>query len=266
MTLLGVGSAAGSLAGNTTTLGRIGTGFMYADWKSQVAYTSPNWNGFSFTAGVTQAWNAVATNGGASSTGRGEGSPAFEAKASYAWTGDVAGKVWASMISQKVDGLTSGTPAAFGVAAVADRVTSTSGRAKAWDIGANVNLAGFGLTGYYGDGEGIGQTLQLFGGFDATGKERDSDQWYVQATYAIPGVGTKLGASYGESTLDGNTVDTFDEIEDSMWVLGAYHPITKHLNLVAEYSVSERELDGSGVNPSADAKAKTISLGAILFF
>jgi hypothetical protein len=29
--LLGVGSGAGSLAGNTTTLGRIGTGFMYAD-------------------------------------------------------------------------------------------------------------------------------------------------------------------------------------------------------------------------------------------
>ena len=61
MTLLGVGSAAGSLAGNTTTLGRIGRGFMYADWKSQVAYTSPNFNGFNFTVGVTQAWNALNT-------------------------------------------------------------------------------------------------------------------------------------------------------------------------------------------------------------
>ncbi len=271
MTLLGVGSAAGSLAGNTTTLGRIGTGFMYADWKSQVAYTSPNWNGFSFTAGVTQAWNAFATNGGASSTGRGEGSPAFEAKASYAWTGDVAGKVWASLISQKVEGLTNAAAAVLNAdgtttAAVANTITSSSGRAKAWDIGANVNVAGFGLTGYYGDGEGIGQTLQLFGGFDSTGKERDSDQWYVQGTYTIPGAGTKIGASYGESTLDGNTVDTFDEIEDSMWVLGAYHPITKHLNLVAEYSVSERELNGAGATANADAKAKTLSLGAILFF
>ena len=44
MTLLGVGSGAGLLAGNTTTLGRIGTGFQYADWKSQIAYSSPNWN------------------------------------------------------------------------------------------------------------------------------------------------------------------------------------------------------------------------------
>ena len=100
MTLLGVGSGAGGLAGNTTTLGRIGTGFMYADWKSQVAYTSPNWNGFNFTVGVTQAWNALAAFGGAGSTNRGGSSPAFEGKASYAWTGDVAGKVRASAITQ----------------------------------------------------------------------------------------------------------------------------------------------------------------------
>lgn len=51
MTLLGVGGGAGSLSGNTTTLGRIGSGYMYADWKSQVAYSSPNWNGFSFKIG-----------------------------------------------------------------------------------------------------------------------------------------------------------------------------------------------------------------------
>ncbi|PPC92657.1 MAG: porin [Methylotenera sp.] len=246
MTLLGVGSGAGSLAGNTTTLGRIGTGFMYADWKSQVAYTSPNWNGFSFTAGVTQGWNAVATLAtSAGSTERSGSSPAFEAKASYEWAGDVGGKVWTSAMTQKVEG--------FGAGIGDDRAT-------AWDVGTTVNVAGFGLTGYYGKGDGIGQTLQLFDGFDSTGRSRDSDQWYAQATYTLPGVGTKLGLSYGESTLDGNSVDAFDEIEDSMWTVGAYHPITKHLNLVAEYSQSEREVD------SAQAEAKTISLGAILFF
>jgi len=60
MTLLGVGSAAGILAGNTTTLGRIGTGFIYADWKAQLAYTTPNFNGFQLTAGITQAFNQIA--------------------------------------------------------------------------------------------------------------------------------------------------------------------------------------------------------------
>jgi predicted porin len=268
MTLLGVGAGAGSLAGNTTTLGRIGTGFMYADWKSQVAYTSPNWNGFQFTAGLTQAWNA---QGETYSTDRAEGSTAYEAKASYEWAGDVSGKVWASAISQKVEGLSNastvlGTTGGYVTSTTTpNTVTSTSERANAWDIGTTVNLAGFGLTGYYGQGKGIGQTGQLVAGFDANGKRRDSDQWYVQATYTLPGVGTKLGASYGESTLDGNSVDTFNDIEDSMWVVGAYHPLTKHLNLVAEYSQSERQVD-LNAGGSAEAKAKTISLGAILFF
>ena len=248
MTLLGVGSAAGSLAGNTTTLGRIGTGFMYADWKSQVAYSSPNFNGFSFTVGLTQGFNAVDTLGtSAASTRRSGSQSAYEGKASYEWAGDFGGKVWVSGISQKVEGLAGGDD-----------------RATAFDIGSTVNVAGFGLTGYYGQGSGIGQTLQLFDGFDAAGNDRDSDQWYVQGTYAIPGVGTKLGVSYGQSTLDGNRIDSFDEIEDSMWTVGAYHPITKHLNLVAEYSNSERDVDSDLGN--AKAKAKTISLGAILFF
>ena len=258
MTLLGVGGGAGSLSGNTTTLGRIGSGFMYADWKSQVAYSSPNWSGFSFTVGVTQAWNATATGaavGSATSTGRGGSSPAFEGKASYEWAGDFGGKVWASAMTQKVE-FTNGVPA-----------LNPSDRATAWDLGATVNVAGFGLTGYYGQGDGIGQTFQLANGFDSLGKDRESDQWYVQGTYTIPGVGTKLGVSYGESTLDGNSgvADTFKEIQDSMWTVGAYHPITKHLNLVAEYSSSKRELDNK-LAADLDGKAKTISLGAILFF
>ena len=139
MTLLGVGSGAGILAGNTTTLGRIGTGFMYADWKAQVAYSSPNFNGFSFTAGVTQAWNAIAAgatdavpfgaNGAfasAVSSGRGGSSPAFEGKVSYEWAGDVGGKVWASAMTQKVEGLS------YGATALGDD------RATAFDIGATV--------------------------------------------------------------------------------------------------------------------------------
>jgi predicted porin len=260
MTLLGVGSGAGSLAGNTTTLGRIGSGYMYADWKSQIAYSSPNFNGFSFTVGLTQGWNSDASGDSAKNpqldllgTGNRAGSQtAYEGKASYEWTGDVAGKVWASAITQKVVDL--------GPAGV-----NGDDRATAWDVGTTINVAGFGLTGYYGEGKGIGQTLQLQGGFDANGKRRDSDQWYVQGTYTIPGVGTKLGVSYGESTLDGNSVDTFNDIEDSMWVVGAYHPLTKHLNLVAEYSQSERQVD-LAAGGDAEAKAKTVSLGAILFF
>jgi predicted porin len=260
MTLLGVGAGAGNLAGNTTTLGRIGTGFMYADWKSQIAYTTPNWNGFQATVGVTQAWNAWGAEGDAGSSTRGGNSPAFEAKAQYAWTGDVAGKVWMSGISQKVKSLK-----AYNSSDELAGNSLGSETASAWDIGANVNVAGLGLTGYYGKGQGIGQTFQLLGGFDAEGKKRDSKQWYTQATYVIP-TGTKLGVSYGESKLDGNSADTsWNSVTDSMWTVGAYHPLTKSVNLVAEYSRSERDLNN--VSASDDkAKAKTLSLGAILFF
>ena len=258
MTLLGVGGGAGNLAGNTTTLGRIGSGYIYADWKSQVAYTSPNWNGFQFTAGVTQSWDAQTANiadpvgpagvASATSTGRGGSQPALEAKASYEWTGDVAGKVWASGISQKVDNFVGGLG---------------SERATALDIGATVNVAGFGLTGYYYDGKGIGQTGQLWDGFDMNGKRRDSKGGYVQGTYTVPEVGTKLGLSWGQSRLDGNSGDSFHELKNEMWTVGAYHPLTKHLNLVAEYSQTKQKLDAAY---DLDAKAKTVSLGAILFF
>ncbi len=250
MTLLGVGGAAGLLAGNTTTLGRIGTGFIYADWKSQLSYTSPNWNGFSFTAGVTQAFDAQGvTLGDAVATGREGSMPAFEAKASYAWTGDVAGKVWVSGITQDLELATGG-----------------SERADAFDIGANINVAGFGLTGYYYDGDGIGTTVQFAGALDASGKTRDSKGGYVQATYTIPGPGTKLGVSWGRSELEANSAANEgvlglpDDIENSMWTVGVYHPLTKHLNLVAEYSDAETEIG------SLEGDTKTVSLGAILFF
>ena len=296
MTLLGVGMGAGTLAGNTTTLGRIGTGFMYADWKSQVAYSSPNFNGLQFTAGVTQAWNALAgLDTSAGSSARGGKSPAFEGKASYDFAADaVKGKVWVSGISQKVEGLSNAVAAAGTITGVDEgelQGTYTEGTtnsingsrtATAWDIGANVNAAGFGLTGYYGEGRGIGQTVQLLDGFDSDGEKRKSEQWYTQATYTLPGVGTKLGVSYGQSKLKGNDGETqpdyFNNIKDSMWVAGVYHPITKHLNLVAEYSESKREVSNysgwtaplstsSGDQDiSGSGKAKTISLGAILFF
>ena len=247
MTLLGVGSGAGALAGNTTTLGRIGTGYMYADWKSQIAYTSPNWNGFQFTAGVTQGWNSVDTSAlpiNSTETNQRSGSqPAFEAKGSYAWTGDFAGKVWMSALSQKLQGATN------------------SDRANVWDIGTTVNVAGVGLTAYYYNGKGIGQTLQFADALDGDGNRRSSRGGYIQATYVLP-TKTKIGASWGRSQLDGTNEDRseFRSLEDEMWTIGAYHPLTKSVNLVAEYSDVSREVG------RLEGKAKTVSLGAILFF
>jgi len=260
MTLLGVGSSGGAPLGTTTT-GRIGTGFQYADWKQQIAYTTPNMNGFQATVGVTQAWNAWSTANGAdglynngvgattfsgTSTQRGGAAPAYEGKASYSFAAnDVTGKVWVSGFSQKVGGM-------------------ASGESQAWsaDIGANINFAGLGLTGYYYGGEGTGTTFLLADGYSVDKKKRDVDGGYVQATYVLP-TKTKIGASWGESNLDRAGIDASSALvkTNEMWTVGLYHPLTKSVNLVAEYNNTEAEAQ-SGVK----GKARGVSLGAILFF
>ena len=134
-------------------------------------------------------------------------------------------------------------------------------------IGATVNVAGFGLTGYYYDGKGLGTTGFLSNAFDAAGNRRDSNGGYVQATYTIPGAGTKLGLAYGISSLDQTRTDKLagvNLVEDNeRYTVGAYHPLTKHLNLVAEYNRTSSSSHKAGVK---DADNDNVSLGAILFF
>ena len=253
MTLLGVGSGAGTLTGATatTTLGRIGTGYIYADWKNQIAYSTPNFNGFNATVGLTQGWNANGTGSmmaaNSSSTQAGGSQTAYEGKASYAWTGDVAGKVWVSGITQKLQTATKDTTA------------------NAVDIGATVTVAGLALTGYYFDGRGIGNQYQFSSGLDSAYNKRDSNGGYVQATYVLP-TATKIGVSWGTSNLDATATDADGNVSNEMWTIGAYHPLTKHLNLVAEYSDAKDTQDAKGANAKTEARAKTVSLGAILFF
>ena len=238
MTLLGVGAASGN-SGTATTLGGIGSGYIYAAWKGQVAYTSPNFNGFSFTAGITnpnQGFSAV-----------NQDRFGLEGKVAYAFTGDVAGKVWASAASYDVTD-----------------VTGDAYKANAFDVGATVSMAGFGLTGYYYDGKGAGTTVFGANGATAAGAKRDSNGGYVQATYTIPGVGTKIGAAYGVSKLDtaNGEVNATLISKNERITLGAYHPITKHLNLVAEYNNVQSEAQVKTNKTESNA----VSLGAILFF
>jgi predicted porin len=239
MTLLGVGSG-GAISGSAlnTTNGGIGTGYIYAAWKGQVAYTTPNMNGFQATVGITNPNQFAADAETVYQDMFG-----LEANASYSFSN---GKIW--------------------VGAAQYEVTADAGAASDWDIdvyeaGANVNFGNVGLTAYAYTGEGAG--IIFMGAYGAsTGSERDSDGGYVQATYVLP-TGTKLGAAYGISNLDlasGETAGSLVE-ENKRWTVGAYHPLTKHLNLVAEYTALESESHDNASNDSTK-----VSLGAILFF
>jgi predicted porin len=257
MTLLGVGSGVGGNGpGTNTTNGGIGTGYIYAAWKGQIAYTTPNFNGFQATVALTNpnqpfgASSANAGNGTYVTTTVAQDRFGMEGKASYSFAGDaMSGKVWVSGASYDVTTSTT---------------TNNGYTANVADIGLNVNAGAIGLTGYYYKGEGVGTTLLGNAGVDASNNKRDSDGGYLQATYKLP-IGTKIGLAYGVSKLDRTTADvtanTVLVSENNRVTLGAYHPITKHLNLVAEYNDVEAKTH-SGLNN----KQEIGSLGAILFF
>ena len=263
MTLLGVGGGASKISGAATSLGGIGTGYIYPAWKGQISYTTPNMNGFSATIGITNPNQGAFGDAYAGSTTVVETNQdrfGIEGQAMYEWSGDVSGKVWSSFASYDVEAGTAGS-GNTDTSATLDSYTAT-----VYDIGVNVSSGNATLTAYYYDGDGVGTTLLgSYGVYDAgsTLKKRESDGGYIQATYVIP-TGTKLGVSYGVSNLDEASGESDGTLLDKneRWTVGAYHPLTKHLNLVAEYNKIESE----GQSSANEQESDHFSLGAILFF
>jgi predicted porin len=262
MTLLGVGI--GGAPGGSSTLGRIGSGYIYADWKGQVSYSTPNFNGFQATVGAME-------NFGPANQERND--LAYEAKATYDFAAsDVTGRVWVSGITQKnrgtaavaavaADALTD--PIIVGSAAVPAGESYTS---RGVDIGAKLSVGPATLVGYYYDGKNMDSQNTAAGGlFNAGGTATDDDGGYVQATFATP-FKTKLGASWGVSNSKSRTAAVPFDHENESWMVGAYHPLTKHLNLVAEYVRNEKTNSRAVTTTVRETEIDTVSLGAILFF
>jgi len=275
MTLLGVGTGAGGAG--SSTLGRIGSGYLYADWIGQIQYQSPNFSGFQVTGAIREPLANSANH-----------ELGFEGKATFDFAAnDVSGRIWLGGIHQKVS--------VAGVAASTSVLSNTYGgatggtqtttylydagttaftkTAEAVEVGAKASMGGFSLVGYYYDGKNIGGSQMITPSVAASGlqfdtttsSDRDVSGGYVQGTFTIPNVGTKIGASWGTSRIKGVSGATLAaDYENESWIVGAYHPLTKHLNLVAEYVDTEftNIQNYSGYN----GKARTGSLGAIMFF
>jgi len=249
MTLLGVGAQGISTSGHSTTLGGIGTGYIYAAWKGQVAYTTPNFNGFQATVGLTnpnQGLTGVGTTTTAVSS-LNQDRFGLEGQANYSFAQDnFSGKIWVGGASYKVKPL-----------------STLEYTASVGDIGMNLNAGGAGLTAYYYKGDGVGTTIMHTNSVSVTGSKRDSDGGYIQATYVLP-TKTKAGLAYGISKLDlasGETAVSSTVKENERITAGLYHPLTKHLNLVAEYNKIETTSQTNLKNTS-----DSVSLGGILFF
>jgi hypothetical protein len=174
--------------------------------------------------------------------------PAFVGVARYSFTAnDVSGKIWVEGKSQKIYGL-----------------SGFSANSQVAGMGANVNAGGFGAVAYYYKGEGAGTTAFLMDGYSAAGGKRDSDGGYMQLSYTLP-TKTKAAASWGRSNLDKAGGEGASNLVKSneMTTIGLYHPLTKHLNLVGEYSRVESE---NHATISKENKSDIMSVGGILFF
>jgi len=117
----------------------------------------------------------------------------------------------------------------------------------------------------YGDASNYG--VGTGGLFNGSGLKTKDSGGYVQATFVVPGIGTKLGASWGQSNSKADGLNYVGNVsfQNESWILGAYHPLTKSLNLVAEYTNQEIKASASEVG-NGKVSSDTVSLGAILFF
>lgn len=261
MTLLGVGSTGGNAAPGNTSLGRIGIGYIYTDWLPQITYTTPNYNGFTFSAGIFQPLSAVPGLALANYTRH--DSPQIQAGIGYAW-GDpkndaVTGKVWADVVSQKLEA------SAADIAANPDGA-ATSFTGDAFDAGVKFGVGGFEGVLYGYSGSGVGTTGLYVLATSDLGRKRDSDGGYAQLTYKFDRV--KLGVSYGESNLkltsDEKALGSQNSDlvkKNSSGVFGVYYSLTKSITLVGEYvDTTAKAFNGNKANES------TYVLGGIIFF
>lgn len=239
ITLLSVGSAAGNAAPSNTSLGRIGIGYIYADWQPQITYTSPKFGGLVVSVGAFQPLISA----GSDEVNK---TPGFQAKLVYDVTaGDLASHLWLSGVIQKHDGF-AGFPSYTG---------------RAFDAGAKFTYGPASVVGYLYAGKGVGTTGLFILSTDAFGRPRKSDGYYVQGTYAIGKL--TLGGSYGQSqlSLTPSEIDSLLLRSNSSWVGQARYGLTTWVTLVGEFVRTRSEAHGPN-----HATSDAVALGGILFF
>jgi len=255
-TLFSVGAMAGPDTGGTS-LGRIGFGYVYPDFRTRFVYQTPNMNGFQVSVGVfdpDESNGFSATPGGLFSPGVVEtDTPQFQGEATYNTAfggGNISAWVGGIWQEEKV------------------RLTGGSDDVTVWgiDAGMEVTYGGFNVGGHYYTGDALGTIfLQDVGAFTCTATtctEADNDGYYVQGSYTFNGK-TKLGVTYGQSTQDYSGFASPDV--NSMWTVGIYHDVNSWLKLVAEYSDQQSNLLHHSTT-ALSHDAQTFSVGGFLLW
>lgn len=231
-TLFGMGALAGPDGGGTG-LGRIGYGYVYPDFRTRFAYTTPDMGGFQLSVGIFDPQEPLGPN---STYGSETDTPQFQAEATYNSSfegGSFSG--WAGFLWQEQEITSSAAGGTGDVESVG------------WNIGAEVTASGFNVGGHYYDGDALDTLLfntGALGGFgcNATAcKEANNDGFYIQAGYTFNGT-TKIGGGYGESRQDANATYNISRVQTELWTVGVYHDVNSWLKVIAEYGNYESTL------------------------
>jgi hypothetical protein len=255
MTLFGVGDP-GDPKSRGTTLGHIGSGYLYAEFSPNIRYTTPDLGGLKVAVSLVDP-SQIAGSGVAAKVTK---SPAVEAEISYAtkFTGGTA-QAWVNGLYQH---------AGFDAATVAAHPGVESVDAEGVSGGVQVGFAGAELQATGFTGKGLGSLLLLdTDSLDAAGKARTSSGFLVQGTYKVT-ANTKLGVNYGMNIMDETAADQAERLAGTAELknrgaltLGVYQNITPSWQVMAEYTRSTNTWFND-----AEQKANAFSVGTFFFF
>ena len=247
-TLFGVGAtgSAGTpgAGGGGTTLGRIGFGYNYAQFKAQMTYSTAAGRPFQLSVGLFES----AVNGPYTKTEI----PRVEAEG--VWTGGNT-KVWVGGTAQ-----TNKNPA-----------TDESASAFGASGGVRFGSSTFSLTGSGFYGKGLGTTLMFLGGTCTGGAcgtgggddLRTSFGYIGQITFTPANSKVTIGGSYGSNILQNADNEAEFETTNTLISGGIYFQATKSLKVVGEvnYAMSKDDVDATEDNTSFAP-----AFGLMLFF
>jgi predicted porin len=250
-TLLGVGATGSNADPGNTSLGRIGYGYIYADFMPQITYISPTWKGFQGSIGVFQPLSTLNFAGNLSGTSDQHSAPMVQGRLTYDYKADNwSTHIWTGFVTQNEDNI------------ITPNGNKISRSPIGGEGGALVNVGTVGLLAYYYITDGVGTTGLLSDGISPSGQLRGSEGGYVQA-YWKPIPKLKLIGSYGESSLYLAPGEYNPDLvrRNESETGGAYYSMTQWLTLVGEYT----HTDSKGHGPYS-ASANSVSAGAILFY
>ena len=246
ISLLAAGPPGGNVAPANTSLGRIGSGYIYTDFQPQITYSTPNLGGFQASVGVFQPLQSLTAPAQTNTAPGFQGKVTFDQK-----LGAAALRLWASGVTQRHETIGEGTGG----------LVSYTGRGV--DLGGKLTVGPFTAVANWYKAKGLGTTVLNLFDTDAFGNARESDGFYLQGLATFGKV--SVGASYGESNLDlastetalGNTLVR----SNASYIGQVRYGLTQWVTLLAEFTKAKSEAHNGN-----EAESDSVAAGAILFF